>query len=452
MNELYGPATTAAKLPGPRHATMMDCVRPIRKILALVAICVAAVLGFLLTPRMEQTKALVGAAWVEERQTDPRPSHVEAPIPGTFGELVEPHLAELHESLAAYKHVDDEERARARAIYQGEAPIGRLGRETAANLALHRRALLGVLRATHAAGARAPGSLRMFAALRPGDPFLDLQHAARLAALDVLTLVEEGHLDEAAEECSDALALGRDVSYSSALGRMVGVAMTDIVASACARSLPLADVDVLRKVHDRLVRIRAATPRFMLILERESLFFQLSLIEPDARLPESARIAVADIAALRTTSWARLRNRLFRETAWGPLHARMNAYMDAQRLDWPACIATMERTANAGLEWNPLVGDDQGFSGILRKHREGLSKLDAVICVASVSLARARSGALPGDIASVCPPPEPLATCGETSVPFRLVTDGSSARLTWMLSPDGTESSLPVKSAVAVRR
>ena len=56
------------------------------KILIAIGACLALALAWLLVPRHAQREQLLEAAWAEERSLDPRPSHVAAPLPGTFGE------------------------------------------------------------------------------------------------------------------------------------------------------------------------------------------------------------------------------------------------------------------------------------------------------------------------------------------------------------------------------
>ena len=249
---------------------------------------VAVVLAWLLVPRRAQREELIEAAWVEERAADMRSTHVAVPLPRTFGELLEPSLAALHESYAAYKRSGPAAMNRVKRICNGQDPIAQLGPEMSVDLVQHRAAMHGALTATHARSARAPASLRLFAALRPDDAFADVQQAGRLAALDVLTLVDQGRAAEAAYECADMLALGRDLSYPSILGRMIGVAVTGASSYACGSALSLAPAGALEGVRAQLIAIRAGTPRFADLLRRERLFQQLWLADPDPRLPEGA--------------------------------------------------------------------------------------------------------------------------------------------------------------------
>jgi hypothetical protein len=407
----------------------------------------AATLTWLLAPRRAHRERLIEAMWEEERATDLRPTHAAAPLPGSFGELLEPHLAGLHESFDAYSHLGAGGRDAVANVLGGRAPVAGLMPEILEDLALHRRAMQGALRATYAQSARAPASLRLFGTLRPTSQVPEAVHAGRLAALDLLILLDQGRNDEAAEECADAFALGRDLSYASAVGRNTGVTVTTLVSPACARALSLASAAALERVRGQLLRIRMGTPRFARILQRERLFGQLWLVDPDPRMPESARIAIADVHGT-PTRFDRLRLLAFRETAWAPVEDRMSAMLAAQRLDWPSCLDRTAEAMRAPTEWparwNPLLAtaNPDSFPWLLRRHRDGFLKVDAMLCLASASLVRARKGVLPRNVAAVCPPPEPEATCGEQSAPLRILSNAQGARVSVKLS-DGTEYSLP---------
>jgi hypothetical protein len=420
------------------------------RIVLFVSAMLAATLTWLLAPRPARRERLIEAMWEEERATDLRPTHAEPPLPGSFGELLEPHLAGLHESFDAYAHLGAGGRDAVANVLGGRAPVAGLMPELLEDLALHRRAMQDALRATHAQSARGPASLRLFGTMRPSSHVPEAVHAGRLAALDLLILLDQGRNDEAADECADALALGRDLSYTSAVGRNTGVTVTTLVSPACARALSLASAAALERVRGQLLRIRLATPRFARILQRERLFGQLALVDVDPRMPESGRIAIADRQG-RPARFDRLRLLAFRETAWAPLEDRMSAMIAAQRLDWPSCL---DRTAEAmrtpagwPARWNPLLrvadADADAFPWLLRRHRDGLLKVDAMLCLASASLVRARKGFLPRNVAAICPPPEPEATCGEQSAPLRILSNAQGARVSVKLS-DGTEYSLPL--------
>jgi hypothetical protein len=417
----------------------MSFVRLRGKIAVALGAAVAVVLAWLLVPRRAQREELIEAAWVEERAADMRSTHVAVPLPRTFGELLEPSLAALHESYAAYKRSGPAAMNRVKRICNGQDPIAQLGPEMSVDLVQHRAAMHGALTATHARSARAPASLRLFAALRPDDAFADVQQAGRLAALDVLTLVDQGRAAEAAYECADMLALGRDLSYPSILGRMIGVAVTGASSYACGSALSLAPAGALEGVRAQLIAIRAGTPRFADLLRRERLFQQLWLADPDPRLPEGALTLIADAHAQNRNVFDGLGRALLRANARDRLAARIAAFLDAQRLDWPACAERMEEVTQR-FEWNPMVRDS--FVPLLRRHRDGLLKIDALVCAASVSLARARTGVLPRDPAA-CPPIEPEAKCGEQGASQRILEDGEGLRVSVTLS-DGSDYTVPL--------
>jgi hypothetical protein len=413
-------------------------------VLVACAACVAGALAWLLVPRPAQRQWVLEAAWAEERSTDPRPTHVADPLPGTFGELLEPHLAALHDSFVAFKALSAGSRDELMRIYNGKASSNQLGPVALRDLQLRREAMRGVLRATHATFARPPTAFRLFYTWRPDAPFLDLQHASRLAAIDILMLLDQGRVHEAVEECVDVLALGRDVSYPSVLGRMIAVSMLGIVSHACGRALTTAPLHVVEGVPAQLAVIRTATPRFSDILARERLFGLLVWADADDRLPEGARTLMADAAAQHASVTERLKRVFFRATAQEGVATRSADYMAAQRLDWPACIARTD-AIDRRFEWNPLLTTEFGFTPLLRRHRDGLVKLDALACAALVSIARARTGTMPQDLAATCPPIQPEAKCGEQSTTLRIALDGISPRVSVTLS-DGSEFAVPLSA------
>ncbi|HEX4383616.1 MAG TPA: hypothetical protein VH083_11720 [Myxococcales bacterium] len=384
-----------------------------------VAIVAAA---WLFWPRRAARERLLDDIIAEEKATDARPSHVQDPLPESFGVLLAPHLAALHDSYVAYQEIIDKEAPEA-PFYNDEVAISGLRPRAAADLDQHRAAMLGALRATHGSTARSTPELSIFRLFEPGSPSLDVQQAARLAALDILIKAKQGRADEAATECADALALGRDISYPSVLGRMLGVANTGIVAKACARAIAETTPAAAATLSEQLAVIRRGTPRFALTLRRESIFQRVGISGNDPRLPDEARRLGAsfmhDGDALKAT--------FFRESSWWPAEGRMNGYQAAQSLPFDACLARMAEVHDSRLYWHPYLGAGDGFAALLKRHHDGLSKLDVLQCLATL-----RAGKL-------CAPVEPDATCGEQAAPLAISADAVSVKLS-----DGTLYSLPV--------
>ncbi len=65
---------------------------------------------------------------------------------------------------------------------------------------------------------------------------------------------------------------------------------------------------------------------------------------------------IADAHEQNGTFFDGLGRALLRANARDRLAARTAAFLDAQRLDWPACAEQMER-ATQRFEWNPMVRD-----------------------------------------------------------------------------------------------
>jgi len=160
----------------------------------------------------------------------------------------------------------------------------------------------------------------------------------------------------------------------------------------------------VERVRAQLFALRSGTPRFADILRREWLFQQLWFADSDPRLPEGARVFIAGRQYPARTAVDRLEMALFGTRALDGLAVQMAAFLDAQRLGWPACAA-------------------------------------------SVALERARTGSLPRDAPSACPPIEPQATCGEQGAPMRIVDDGQTPHVAVTLS-DGSEFVVPLARTV----
>jgi hypothetical protein len=404
----------------------------LRLLLGFAILCaLAACAAFLFWPRTGAHQQLFDDILAEQRSADARPAHV-PPLPGSFGDLLAPHLAALHESHAAYQKLSDESRKTVARIYNGEAEIGTLPPAMAAHVERYRPAFEGALRASHAETGRAPKQKRIYHNEDREPPWGDLQHAALLAVLDVLVKASQGRADEAAAECADILAFARDVSYPSLIGRLDGVAMTGLAAPACARALSEASPAAAAKTGQALKVIHAGTPRFSVILERESIYIRLrvfslgSFQDEDRLLPGEALYLVT---MMRQEHIPESMDAL-RETAWGPLAAAKRDELLAQSLPWSQCAERMESIRAERFGRNLLLRSDAGLALYLRRHRDGLLKLDAL-----AGLAAHRAGL-------EWQPSEPHATCGEQSAPLRVLGETVEVTLS-----DGKPYALPVARA-----
>ncbi len=282
---------------------------PVRKkpiVVALLVLLVVVVAGGLVAWHAWVSvpdEALV--ADVLRMGADPasRPSHVDAPVAGSFGE----HFAAAAEVLRVSRTLSpakDAEQAKNRnAVLDGSAPWSTLSPEWRETLRTGRDAVHAVLEATHAESARpAVGMTLLDDPANPlqSDGYLLAQYSMFLAGLEIVESTAAGHPDQASEECVDAMAVGRDLAWGMGiLGPTMGVLTQRILASPCARAFDAASVPAKRSGLKRLGIVDAGMPPFSHALEQERVYQELLVshsflsAERRGRLPAGAQAAAA---------------------------------------------------------------------------------------------------------------------------------------------------------------
>jgi hypothetical protein len=219
---------------------------------------------------VRRAKALAAAIY-------PRATHVDEPLPGTFGELLLPHLAALGPLTKSYDDLPAATKKECREALDGKRRLSTPCREL---LERGRTAMKGALRATHGAAAGPPAGMRTLS--DPRDPlaqngWLRVQHAARLAAFEMTARLEARDAVGAVPICLDALGLGRDASMGGGLvAALVGSAIAQIVLLPCARALDAAPERARRDAIGRLQALGQAIPSFGAILREDAVYGELT--------------------------------------------------------------------------------------------------------------------------------------------------------------------------------
>lgn len=207
-----------------------------------------------------------------------RPVHVDAPLPGAFGDAVARHLPSI-QTWRDSVNEDAKSLEVARAIVEGKRPSSELPpaySRALADLAGH---LDGLLAGTRAARADLPpGNF----AWRPcdGADWVGYQAAALLAGLRARRSLAAGDATGAVGLCLDGLALGRDAAITSGLvGHMVGAAIVKRLAPPCADALARLSPRERREAAARVKIVRDAFPSVHEMLRVEFLSSELLAYE-----------------------------------------------------------------------------------------------------------------------------------------------------------------------------
>src|SRR5439155_22111233 len=126
--------------------------------------------------------------------------------------------------------------------------------------------------------------------------WVPIQHAAKLAALDLRAKLPGSlntRVSQAAlvDECLDALAVGRDISYSRGLlGDMIASAIVGIVHSSCAAVLDVVSADEKRRSIATLLALHDAMRPYETVLLDESVFGQLAWAKSTLSATELTRL------------------------------------------------------------------------------------------------------------------------------------------------------------------
>lgn len=362
---------------------------------------------------IREAHALEGAAY-------PRPAHVPSPTPGTFGQAVDPFMAEVIRAHESRPSLSRDEETQCRDASSGTGPLEALPAGCREGLERDRALLRRVLAATHAEAGGLPEGLRILDG--PSHPHhqlgpISLVRMARLAALETRLLLASGKVDEAVDTCLDALALSRELGLGGGLlGRMIGVSGHDAAYRPCAAALDAASSARKRRAALQLARLREGLAPFSRSLREESTQFQLAVHahhfftaeELHALPPRSVRLAEEgpELWGMMTPSGALLL-------------LRLDWRRDVEALDGLVAAADLPAATRRGAfaavaarharYWGPDVLDPGGlFSGNVRvelyqrfaerAERQRL-QLTALLALAEVDAARAEQGQWPAALA-----------------------------------------------------
>ncbi len=361
-------------------------------VMTLVAVVVLLVAAYfiqvaILERRLvAEANAIIGAA-------RPRPVHVDAPVPGTFGEALTLHLPALEEAGRAYTE-DETAKEVLSAILRGERPLADVPTRVLTDLDQLSSALDGVLSATHAEQADLASVVDGFDP-SPGTTGLGLQYAAALAGLRIRAAVAKGDAARAAAECMDGLALARDDGIAGGLvGRMVSAAIVDRLTFPCAEALTALPMSQRRKAVSRLRTLRDAIPGLDAMMREEAAWMQLMIHGPElspARLAElrPRPKLIAEDARRNPNPRAK---RIAYSIAWPFTRAKYRELAHAATLPPAERDATLDALPS-GASW--YAPGPSAFRRYFRRADSALQELDLVVLAVGAKTFREDHGAWP---------------------------------------------------------
>lgn len=389
----------------------------------------------------------------------PRPTHVSHVTPGTFGDVLTPHMATL---IATYRKLRDAPEVSSglvRAVLWRSRALEDLPPAWWQALDDSRRSLNGALSASHAAYAQAPEGLRILNDVN--HPFYEEGHIsfaymATLTAVDILQSLGTGQVDAAVDECVDAFAFGRDLAYNGLTGQLAGALIQGMVFPACAAALDRVPAHEKERAAQQLGVIRDATPTMSWIMrqERTAQAARLfgGLIRPAliGRLPGELRSLIWQQSNRGGHSslgelWSSLRERQLWLRFVGA-HERMARVWDGPRGQrdhvYEEVFADLRHSWRGSNYVSRYLKDDD-------RRRGAIARLEVLRAAVYVDLFRTRHGRWPKDLAEALPPdlklidprtgqPVTLAPSGDTVQAICETPcgeDSSAIRLT--LHPDG---------------
>lgn len=336
-------------------------------------------------------------------RTFERPVHVDAPLPGTFGDAVARHLPAIQAWSEAVKG-DEKALEAARGVVDGTRPLTQLPPAYAAALETLAAPLDGLLAGTHAERAELPLAREGW---RPSDgtDWNGYQAAALLAGLRARRALVAADVAGATELCLDGLALGREAAITSGmLGHMTGVAAVKRLIPPCADAIERLDAAERGAAVRRLRTIRDAFPSVAEMLRVEflgtELLVQRSVLSASAnrRLVPRALAYAAEGKAM--AAWERLVAR----DAWRGLRRAMDAMLrvagsasgdELQEGMRSVGLGTMKRI-------NPLIAIAMPNYGKFARRAEGaVRRLDALVVADAARTHREREGRWPESVAAL---------------------------------------------------
>lgn len=339
-----------------------------------------------------------------ESYTPPRrQTHVPAPAPGSFGDAISPVLGRLAKGLDESKKQPPAVAEGCIGVRKGERAWGDRPPACEVELDAYGADLAAALRATHAERPDAPEGLSAMHARfweKNAPSWGSVTFAARLAATDLSRRIFDlAKLPEAdrervnaavVDECLDALALGRDASWSGGIiGRMIDRAVVGVVYPACAAAIDVVPIAEKRRALAGILSIRDATRTFDAVLDDEAVFARVALARAALsrkdleRLPAAA-VALADHTPVELDGLARVVPALAWRTVEGQFAARRRAMILPENERGAALTRLYEADTES---WNPLAREltsNLGFGYSRAARADALRNLLAFAAAAGI--------------------------------------------------------------------
>jgi len=383
---------------------------------------------------------LVQQANEQVRATWPRPSHVDSPTPGSFGEALSvlmPEVQRLHKS-SDYGVLDKDKACQP--VEQGKVRFEAMA-EPCRELFESRRELLPrILAATRAQTGGLPPGLTAFS--EPQHPFQKsrgtLRYLSKFATLEIRRLLSQGQPAAAVDTCLDALALSREFALGSGLmGMLLSSRSIETLYQPCASALDAAPVERKRQALGQLARLRQGFPPLSSVIHSDSVLTQLSYY--------GNLLSKEQLAAMEPGAAALARDGMDYTVLPGPRVLARHHWRTSVRF-FDALVAAADlppgerQKAFARIDlalekrWFDVPPDDAGqlHRLALEADRRGLL-LEALRTLAQVDLERSEQGRWPAELPSGAMPSLALETPSPTEAhlkPSDTTLDGYALRLT----------------------
>jgi hypothetical protein len=349
-----------------------------------------------------------------------RPSHVDAPVPGTLAEALGPLMPELIALHDSEPRLSENVDAACTDVRNGVHPVSELPHECREALDRGRPLMQRALKASRAEVGGLPEGLRPFD--DPQHPYQrtglsPLLRILKLAALEARFQTARGEADAALETCLDGLALARDLSYGNALvGSMASANSHGFLFFPCAEALDRASPDSRQRAEVALRRIRSSVAPLSTALRDERAYMPLSLAgglfersQLDA-LPAGARAVATQLPAqsMAAISMPPLLAHEAMLHAWPLMHEYIGQAIPV--MDLPPEQRTprlAEQTRALMSSWNPLIRlireSSTSYESLATRVDKQRAQLDLLLALALVKQQRAESGTWPSGLPALYP-------------------------------------------------
>jgi len=384
---------------------------------------------------------LVQEANRQVRATWPRPSHMEVPTPGSFGEALSGLMPELK---GLYKSSDYDVMEKDKACYpveQGTARFEDMAEPCRLMFESRREVLPRVLAATRAQTGGLPPGLTAFSA--PEHPFqrggkIALRYLLRFTGLEIRRLLSQGQPAAAVDTCLDGLALSRELALGGAYhGVVLSSGGIENLYQPCAAALDAAPPERKRQALSQLARLREGFPPLSSVLQSESVLTQLSYY--------GSMLSEEQLAAMEPAAAALARDSLLQGVLPGPpMLARHHWRTTVKSFDALVAVADLppaeRQKAFARIDvalskrWFEVPPEDaaQMHEFALRADRRVLL-LEALRTLVRVDLERSERGQWPATLPSGAVSPLALEATSPTEAhlkPSDTTLEGYALRLT----------------------